>query len=219
MEHSEIIQQLELLKQEIEELKQSVVPIGTIGAFAMEKVPKGWLICDGKEYRIELFQELFDTIGTTFTPEETTLGFFCVPDLQGRFIRGWDMEGNVDPERELGDYQEDAIQGHSHKVYIDKTLKTDSSGEHHHKVYYHSHAITNGAFSSYTVFEVSYSDSDFSYSDSGKGTTSEGSHTHNMRLKIDAGTSGAVSSNYGKVKADNENRPKNIALLYCIKAK
>lgn len=219
MEQIELQKQLELLKQEINRLKQFIAPIGVVEAFATQNIPDGWLLCDGNEYRIELYQELYDSIGTTFNDENTTDGFFRVPDLQGMFIRGWDMEGNVDPERELGDYQEDAIQGHSHKVYFDKTLKTDSSGEHYHKVYYYSHPITNGAFSSHMVFEVANDNWDSSYSDSVKGTTSEGSHTHNMRLKMDAGTSGVVSSNYGKVKTDNESRPKNIALLYCIKAK
>ena len=197
-----------------------IVPIGTVMAFAMNDAPIGWLVCDGEMYRKELFPLLSKVLGTTYNLPDTPEGFFCVPDLQGLFIRGWDKVGNVDPEREFGGYQEDAFQGHGHKVNYNKVLTTNNTGGHSHKVYYHSHNVRNsGTFGSdYPVYEVSYSSYENVCANDGWGTNTEGSHSHNIELEINTNTSDPQNTKYGVVKLNNETRPKNIALLYCIKA-
>lgn len=225
------------LKAEIDDLKTIIdtlnqtrpvqsnnyaVPVGAVLAFAMSSPPEEeWLICDGRMYRKDLYPLLSDVLGSTFNQPDTPDGFFCVPDLQGSFIRGWDMDGNVDGEREFGSPQEDAIQGHSHSLDINNKIYTESAGRHSHKVYYHSHAVRDsGTFGSdYNVYEVSFSSDDEEYPDSGKGTTSEGYHKHKFELNINTKTSNPQTSNFDILRMDKETRPKNIALLYCIKAK
>lgn len=202
----------------IEQIKKEVVPIGSILIYSSEKVPDNYLPCDGRELPKQLFPELYALIGSTWG--ETTTTFF-LPDLQGQFVRGWDKEGNVDSERRFGSEQEDTIQGHGHKIKINDSIYTESSGYHRHKVYYHSHSVrASGAFGSdYCVYEVSYGSDGDSYSSNGNGTTSEGSHSHTLKINIDKSTGGPIDSTYGRVRLATETRPKNIAMIFCIKVK
>ena len=213
-ENEDLSQQITMLKNEIEKLKASaIIPVGAVQAFAIENAPDGWLICDGTEYSItEDRRELFNVIGNIFGGDGVTS--FCVPDLRGQFIRGWDMDGNIDPERELGDFQDDALQGHGHDVKM-SAFEIEENGEHNHSTSYAS--WTAGTWGSDTsIYEVrpsSYSSA--KYTD-GSGTSSDGKHTHKIKLKSNLITD-VIPSKYGLIKCDVETRPKNVALLYCIK--
>ncbi|ENN89938.1 phage tail protein [Bartonella bovis] len=101
-------------------------PAGFIATFAMEKLPKGWLLCDGKAYLRENYKSLFAAIGETWGSgdKKTT---FNVPDLRGMFLRGLDSKGEIDKGRVLGSRQNDAIKSHTH------TGKIDNAGEHKHE--------------------------------------------------------------------------------------
>ena len=89
-------------KEELAKLKEELCPVGTIQAFAYNKVPQGWMICDGAKLDPTVHHELFNAIGTTFGGDGKN--YFRLPDLRGRFIRGWDSIGNNDHEREFGTY-------------------------------------------------------------------------------------------------------------------
>jgi hypothetical protein len=73
----------------------SHVAVGTVVAFAGERVPPGWLLCDGRALDREAWPELFSVLGTThgtgvsLVGEE--VGDFNLPDYRGRFLRGVDM--------------------------------------------------------------------------------------------------------------------------------
>ena len=95
-----------------------LIPTGAILAFASQKAPEGWLICNGDELRIEDYRNLYEVIGDTFNRTNTPKGFFCLPDLQGQFIRGWDKDGNIDSQRDFGSSQEDAFQGHKDRKSV-----------------------------------------------------------------------------------------------------
>lgn len=71
-------------------------PPGVLMPYAGNLVPRGWLLCDGKEYRISDYNSLFDAIDYQFGAQSTvTPGFFRVPDLRGRMPLGADNMGGV----------------------------------------------------------------------------------------------------------------------------
>jgi hypothetical protein len=77
-------------------------PTGSITAFAgsKNKVPRGWVICDGSLYdrTTKNYTRLFNAIGTTWGGDGTNK--FAVPDLRGLFLRGVSDESQADPDRD-----------------------------------------------------------------------------------------------------------------------
>ena len=61
------------------EYKESM-PIGTIMAFPIDKIPSGWLICNGAEISRTTYKALFDIIGTTYGPGDGSTTF-NLPDF------------------------------------------------------------------------------------------------------------------------------------------
>ena len=111
-------------------------PAGMITPFAgtIDKIPEGWLLCDGTEYKADDYPELFDTIGTSWGGEqrvedEVPVDYFNVPDMRGLFLRGANnsrsdgfADPNADarldaqgtPSEDAGTLQSDAIIPHRH---------------------------------------------------------------------------------------------------------
>lgn len=200
----------------INQLKNEIVPIGSVLIFSSEKVPDNYLPCDGRELPKQLYPKLYALIGSTWGETEST---FFLPDLQGQFVRGWDREQNVDPEREFGSPQCDTIQGHSHNLKYTKSIRTSSDGSHKHRVYYNSHkAVTSvgglgNTEDDYSFWEVYGS----SLSDDAK-TESDGVHNHSIDLPI-INVLDPKSSSCQVIRFGIETRPKNVALMFCIKVK
>jgi hypothetical protein len=76
----------------------ALIPTGTIVAFGgtVDRVPEGWLPCDGRVLTRAMYSGLFDAIGTAHGGDGTR---FNLPDLRGRFLRGVDGEAGRDPDR------------------------------------------------------------------------------------------------------------------------
>lgn len=124
---------LNTLAQENETLKEEVVPVGTIQAYGGDKVPEGWKLCDGTELNQSDYPLLFGAIGKAWGGSATK---FRLPDLQGRFLRGVSGPSNADPDKtdrnslysggsrgnQVGSYQEDAFERHSHRIVKDKNV-------------------------------------------------------------------------------------------------
>lgn len=192
------------LKKEIQLLKNEICPVGTIQAFAFNKVPQGWMICDGRSLNKYEYPELFNVIDNTFGNEGHDN--FKIPDLRGRFIRGWDPTATIDPQkRKLGTYQEDTIQSHDHS-FDSKLVSLSSSGNHSHTAKAARTSIDQGMLSSVRVVQYLLSSGD----DTGE-TTTNGNHTHELELN---GNPISVANN---ARTSIETRPKNCALLFCIK--
>jgi len=123
-------------------------PPGTIMAYGGDVIPKGWLLCDGREYSSDAdsLKKLYAAIQTNWGG---TVSLFRVPDLRGMFIRGVSGSADVDPDRasrtalyengntgnEVGSYQNDTIGSHNHTM--------EQAGEHKHiagatSLYFHS---------------------------------------------------------------------------------
>jgi phage-related tail fiber protein len=89
------------------EYKEST-PIGTIMAFPVDRIPSGWLICNGVAVSRTTYKALFDVIGTTYGAGDGSTTF-NVPDFQGKFLRG--IGGNA---AAIGTIQGDAFKSHTH---------------------------------------------------------------------------------------------------------
>lgn len=210
----------QLIRQELQ--NGSLMPIGAIIAFPSEKIPNGFLPCEGQELSRKQFPELSEVLGNTFGGSTST---FNLPDLQGQFIRGLDREGNMDFDeegniRKIGSVQEDSFQGHQHDAYI------NSNGGHDHKVYVDSkNRISYGTntFSSDSTADLRVPKTPSSYESNKDSSAYDfsasvetsycGSHSHSFAVK------GAINDTYGKVRIASETRPTNVALIFCIKVK
>jgi microcystin-dependent protein len=97
-----------------------------------ENVPEGWLVCDGSALSQSNYAALYAAIGTNFGANPPT-GQFYIPDLRGRFVRGQDPNGTLDPDSAnrtdmqdtntvvgatVGSVQADAFQNHVHPYTI-----------------------------------------------------------------------------------------------------
>jgi microcystin-dependent protein len=80
-------------------------PPGVVLPYAGSTAPLGWLLCDGKEYRISEYSTLFEVIGYSFGARTTVpSGFFKVPDLRGRLPLGADNMGGTSANTVVADY-------------------------------------------------------------------------------------------------------------------
>lgn len=192
------------------------LPIGTILIYPSKNVPEGFLPCDGRKVSKRAYPELYALLHSTFGETSTE---FYLPDLQGQFIRGWDKDGNVDPERQFGKEQKDAFQGHAHKVIFASELKTERNGDHTHEVSQHSYDrdFANTWFTRYWVNTIV----NFEYVNNQNYRTSyDGEHSHTISIPNDfIKIQKPCDSTHGIARVDTETRPKNIALMFCIKVK
>lgn len=205
MEYREYFELKRYLKEEINVLRRELCPIGTIQAFATNSIPDGWMICDGRALCVNDYPDLYCAIGTMYGQKDDK--HFMIPDLQGRFIRGWDRDGKTDAKRELGSYQDDALQGHAHNVE-----SCSENGRHYHVIGY-KHYPTQEANIGYSTYQHEHViDHGSSEKKGNRSTDYDGNHKHEIVI-------GAPKdySSYGTIRIETETRPKNVALLFCIK--
>jgi len=100
------------------------LPLGMIAAFGLETLPSGsnWLECNGSELPIADYQDLYAAVGNAFGLAVNPSNF-KLPDLRGRFLRGWDHGRGLDPDaaiRSGGDHvgsnQADVVKKHNHPM-------------------------------------------------------------------------------------------------------
>lgn len=170
----------------------NVTPSGAIQFFCTPKAPIGWLKANGAEVSRKTYANLFYAIGTTFG-EGDGWSTFNLPDLRGEFLRGLDEGRGVDANRTLGDAQGGQILDHTHGLegWTGKSESLVAKSAHLNSGF-GAAAITSG-------------DGGTMYSDRpGQGL--------NPSYRM-IGTMGVLD----KTGAGSENRPRNVALLACIK--
>ena len=104
---------------------------GPIGSIVMwggrDNIPEGWLECNGNLLSRSEFRELYETIGENFGEIRDPDAFY-LPDLRGRFIRGFDGTAGRDPDQDsrtdmqnpdlrysgVGSVQGDMFASHNH---------------------------------------------------------------------------------------------------------
>ncbi|PIT15957.1 hypothetical protein BGI33_05440 [Snodgrassella alvi] len=185
----------------------NVTPAGAIQFFAQNTEPTGWLKANGAAISRKTYANLFAAIGTIYGAGDgkTT---FNLPDLRGEFIRVWDDGRNIDGGRALGTWQPDQNLAHNHNGttlesgWHDHTGWTAYNGEHSHGV----PISTNGAGVNF--------ESNGGNTERWGNTNNSGNHNHFFRTDGNGNHTHRFSTDFN---GGNEARPRNIALLACIK--
>lgn len=161
---------------------------GAIEYFARTTAPNGYLKANGAAVSRTTYATLFAAIGTSFGAGDGSTTF-NLPDLRGEFIRGWDDSRGVDSGRTFGSLQSGQNASHSHAA------TASNAGA-------HSHTTSVKADRANGEGNAVFGDENW-YSDNVPLTSSvAGDHTHTISIAASGG---------------NESRPRNIALLACIK--
>lgn len=94
-------------KAEIEAMiaQASALPVGATVAFPLDKVAPGFLELDGSVKSIAVYPDLAAYLGTAFNKGDEGAGNFRLPDSRGEFLRGWDHGRGVDAGRAVGSWQ------------------------------------------------------------------------------------------------------------------
>jgi microcystin-dependent protein len=171
----------------------TLVPTGAIMPFAMNTAPSGWLAANGSAVSRTTYAALFAAIGTTYGAGDGSTTF-SLPDLCGYFVRGSGTNSNGTASGTFGQKQADAVGPHTHSG------TTNPDGSHTHPL-----NLNVGSSGSGTGLMVANAVS-VEYPTSTRGSISAvGSHTH------------AFTTTAQEPTSTTETRPRNIALLYCIK--
>lgn len=172
------------------------IPKGTIQALGSSGTPEGWLLCDGSSVSRTTYANLFATIGTAFGSASGTT--FNLPDLRGRFLRGWANGNTRDPDRAgrtamatggntgdaVGSVQGHAFQTHSHtNSYTNNQVASGLAG------------LTSG--------QAAY--------DRGNGGSSQ--NTQHLTITINNATASGANAQ----ASANESRPVNAYVNYIIR--
>ena len=173
--------------------EQFILPAGAIQQFAMQTAPNGWIPCDGRSISINDYPKLYAAISTTYGGSGVN---FNVPDFRGRFIRGWDKIGgtsaNRDSGRNFGTSQDDENKQHNHSASSGNQSANHSRG-----------ANAAREYNCNRVWSSNCSSGNIQGARNSNWNTGGNSTNHNHGITI--GNSG------------DESRPKNIAILICIK--
>lgn len=183
--------------------------IGAISMFATSAAPAGWLKANGAAVSRTAYSALFSRIGTIGGVGDGTTTF-NLPDLRGLFLRGWDDGRGIDAGRGLGTFQDQMFQDHTHNGV------TDAQGSHVHGINDPGHRHQVGGKSG--INEGQMTDEPFEGANEASAWTSTvgtgisiqaaGAHSHNVS---------GYGVNAGWWTAGGETRPRNLALLACIK--
>lgn len=161
---------------------------GIIAYFGMSDAPDGWLICDGREVSRSTYSRLFAAIGVAWGAGNG-VSTFNLPDLRGEFIRGVDRGRGVDPDRAFASSQASDNKEHTH------TGEAAAAGNHSHP--YNVVGLSAGA-----ILQGYVSGAGWAAVAVGDNTTTAGAHTHALTISDEGGA---------------EARPRNVAMLPCIK--
>ena len=195
-------------------------PIGTIIMYGATTAPGAgeWLPCDGSTRTAAAFPDLFAIIGTTYGGGA---GSFNLPDLQAKFIAGYDgaLPDYNTPGAGAGadsvtlTANESGLSVHDHGLTsVTITGSTNVDGAHGHKLNYETDGRNGGSDFNYLV------DRDDSTLDPCAANTCDGGGAHSHVFTADP-IVGNTDSNAGASAASaHENRPSFVAMPYFIKA-
>lgn len=168
----------------------ALVPPGAVMDFAMSGPPSGWLECDGREVDRTTYANLFNAIGTGWGAGNG-VDTFNLPDFRGEFRRGWDHGRGIDVSRSFGSAQADRMQNHYHGTGV---FNADSNDD-------WFGILRNWAGSRLMRWVAG---------ESGRNTT------QTKTVAVDDAKATATTDHFGS--DGTETRPRNIAVLTCIKA-
>ena len=163
-------------------------PAGTIMSWSKGSAPSGWLECDGSAVSRATYATLFTAIAETYGNGDGSTTF-NVPDLRGKFLRGYDHGATTDPDAATRTDRGDATTGDN----------VGTNQAHAFQGHYHTGAsLTWGA----TAGGSNISVMDNETTDTNK---------NNAKAPTDDGSNGTPS-------ITSETRPVNVAVMFLIKA-
>ncbi|MFP2231333.1 phage tail protein [Enterobacter ludwigii] len=162
--------------------------VGAVVGFAMNSAPEGWLTANGSAVSRTTYARLFSRIGTTYGVGDG-VNTFNLPDYRAEFIRGLDSGRGIDAGRVIGSAQAQQSVNHSH--LLPTTSGTGGDG------------LMTAVFTDDTSAMTYYPSGTNSYNPSPSANTTLRTYTANAS---------AIAGAFG-----DETRPRNIAVLYCIK--
>lgn len=221
-------------KTQFDTLSGISVQPGAIMYYARTAAPGGWLKSNGAAVSRMTYAALFAEIGTTFGAGDGTTTF-NLPDLRGEFIRGLDDGRGVDVARALGSAQAGQVGPHTHTGTAANggahthTGTAASAGSHTHtgtaaSAGGHSHSVPLSSGSGSTANGAMFSAVVTPGLTATTGT--DGAHTHSLTIDSGGSHSHSVAIDSGGAHTHTlaidsaggtEPRPRNIALLACIK--
>ena len=177
-----------------EKLNASVtlVPTGAIMPFAMNTAPSGWLAANGSAVSRTTYAALFAAIGTIYGAGDGSTTF-TLPDLRGYFVRGSGTNSDGVTSGVFGAKQADGVISHTHSG----TTGNDSPDHTHQNTGPSSGQNQQGNLGGAVAWA------------GGQTYTTTGASTRHQHPFTTSSQSPA---------GDTETRPRNIAMLYCIKA-
>jgi len=169
-----------------------MIPTGSVYMFPVNSVLPGYLECNGATVSRTTYAALFAVIGITYGSGDGSTTFE-LPDLRGEFVRGWDHGKGTDSGRDIGTNQSEDTKAHNH------TASSNSTGSHSHSLY--NKGSSNCGLGSIWGVESLMNCNNHGYARSG-AIVSSGNHSHTITVNDSTG---------------DETRPRNVALMYCIK--
>ena len=106
-----------------------LIPTGAIVQFSSNKIPDGWLLCDGSLLEQSEYPELFEVIGTTYGYYSRT--DFRLPDIRGRVPVGKSTDTDFNELGKTGGEKEvtltvEQMPAHRHDLEGISDLRTGS---------------------------------------------------------------------------------------------
>ena len=184
-------------------------PVGTVIWYAGSTAPAGYLKANGDSIAngsgttqgiTANFSELYAVIGST------------LPDLRGEFVRGWDDGKGTDSGRAIKSAQSAQNAQHNHTATSSSTSNVTDPG--------HKHDATDTDPATSTVaFGESIWVNDRANGNYGSGSGQGGGPLGDRQFMKTATTGISVSTTTTTTTANEggESRPRNVALLACIK--
>lgn len=201
------------------------VMVGQISAFARNSAPAGWFKANGAAVSRTAFPELFAAIGTTFGAGDGSTTF-NLPDLRGEFLRGWDDGRGVDAGRAFATVQGGQNASHNHGASA--SASATNAGYHRHNVWTggagnhtHSYQLSKArdANPSGTHNRFGYAnDGTYNYDGVVGSINGVGDHVHGADMDWNGDHTHSISVSVTvAAQGGNEARPRNAAVLFCIK--
>ena len=85
--------------------------IGSVIMWAADAIPDDALVLDGSLIEISLYQDLYNVLQDIYTGDNDPEGYFRLPDMRGRVLRGVSMGSGNDPDADTRDYRGDGQSG------------------------------------------------------------------------------------------------------------
>lgn len=96
----------------------NTVPVGAILPFygGDNQLPADYLVCNGDQIAKSSFPDLYGHLIMANPALRIDAERAQLPDLRGEFVRGWDNQRNIDPQRRLGSFQDQELKAHDHAI-------------------------------------------------------------------------------------------------------